>query len=87
MTKRPSLKDQLSAQRTAGTAAQGSSVADTFRKSDGEVKTRTSLYLTKGLAKRLKLRAVEEGRSGNQIVIEALERYLDSADGNGVTAS
>lgn len=77
MAKRPSLKDQLSAQRTASTAVQNSSVADTFRKGEGEVKHRTSMYLTENLAKRLKLRALEEGVRGNDVVVKALEHYLD----------
>lgn len=77
MAKRPSLKDQLSAQRTASVSSQSSSIADTFRKDEGEVKHRTSMYLPESLAKRLKLRALDEGVRANEVVVKALERYLD----------
>lgn len=77
MAKRPSLKDQLNAQRAASVASQNSSIADTFRKDEGEPKHRTSMYLPESLAKRLKLRALDEGVRANEVVIKALERYLD----------
>ena len=80
MSKRPSLKDQLSAQRTTGTHGQSASVADTFRKDDVEARVRTSLYLPESLAKKLKLQAVEEGIRANQIVVTALEKYLAEAE-------
>lgn len=75
-TKRPQLGDQLGAQRTGRVSAKKASVADTFRQDEVETKTRTSLYLTESLAKRLKFRAVDDGVSGNEIVVKALERYL-----------
>lgn len=76
MTDRPSLKEQLRAQRAASAEAQKSSVADTFRK-DSEPRVRTSMYLSESLSKRLKIQAAEEGRRVNDVVVEALERYLD----------
>lgn len=85
MTKRPSLKDQLSAQRTAGTTAPSSSVADTFRKDESEARFRTSMYLPESLARRLKLRALDEGVRSNEIVVKALEQHLDAADSNDAT--
>lgn len=87
MPKRPSLKDQLSAQRTASAAAQNSSVADTFRKDEAEARFRTSMYLPESLARRLKLRALEEEVRSNDIVVKALEQYLDAADNNSAKAS
>lgn len=77
MAKRLSLKDQLSAQRAASASSQSSSIADTFRKDEAEAKHRTSMYLPEGLAKRLKLRALEDGVRANEVVVKALERYLD----------
>ena len=77
MAKRPSLKDQLNAQRAASVASQNSSIADTFRKDEAEPTRRTSMYLPESLAKRLKLQAVDEGVRANEIVVKALERYLD----------
>lgn len=79
MAKRPSLRDQLNAQRTASASAQSSSIADTFRKDESEIKHRTSMYLPESLAKRLKLRALDEGVRANEVVVKALERYLDDA--------
>lgn len=77
MATRPSLKDQLSAQRSAGKS--GASVADTFRKDEAEPTRRTSMYLPESLAKRLKIQAVDEGVRANEIVVKALEQYLDGA--------
>lgn len=76
MTKRPSLKDQLSAQRSASAAVQNASIADTFRKDEAEARVRTSMYLPEGLAKKLKYRAVEEEVRANELVVRALETYL-----------
>ena len=59
MATRPSLKDQLSAQRSAGKS--GASVADTFRKDEAEPTRRTSMYLPESLAKRLKIRPLTRG--------------------------
>lgn len=78
MATRPSLKDQLNAQRSAGTS--GASIADTFRKDAAEPTRRTSMYLPESLARRLKLRAVDDGVRANEIVVKALEQYLGSAD-------
>lgn len=80
MSKRPTLKDQLAAQRTANAPGQSSSVADTFRKDDGEVRVRTSMYLPESLAKKLKHRAVEEGVRANEIVVWALAAHLDKSE-------
>lgn len=88
MTKRPSLKDQLSAQRVASASSQSSSIADTFRKDEAAEPThRTSMYLPESLAKQLKLRAIDEGCSANRVVVNALEQYLNSENGGGHTAS
>lgn len=86
MAKRPSLKDQLSAQRTASASSQSSSVADTFRKDEAEPRRRTSMYLPESLAKRLKVRALEDGVRANEVVVQALESYLDAVDGGDRTA-
>lgn len=79
MATRPSLRDQLTAQRTASASAQSSSIADTFRKDESEPRRRTSMYLPESLAKRLKIQAVDEGVRANEIVVKALEQYLDNA--------
>lgn len=77
MSKRPSLKDQLTAQRTANTSMKSAPVADTFRKeTESEPRVRTSMYLPESLAKDLKYRAVEEKVRANEIVIKALSAYL-----------
>lgn len=76
MAKRPSLKDQLSVQRTTSVTGQGATVADTFRKDETEPRVRTSMYLPESLAKQLKLRAVNEGVRANDLVVAALESYL-----------
>lgn len=80
MSKRPTLKDQLAAQRTTNAPGQSSSVADTFRKDDGEVRVRTSMYLPESLAKQLKHRAVEEGVRANEIVVWALAAHLNNPE-------
>lgn len=45
------------------------------------------MYLPESLAKQLKLRAIDEGCTANQIVVNALESYLDSEDGGDRAAS
>ena len=87
MGKRPSLKDQLNAQRVASASSQSSSIADTFRKDEVELIHRTSMYLPESLARRLKVRALDDGVRANEVVVKALEEYLDSAEGGRRTAS
>lgn len=77
---KPSLKDQLNAQRTANASTQNTPVQSTFRQEEGaEPRVRTSMYLPESLARELRVRAANEGIRANTIVVEALTSYLHSA--------
>ena len=59
---KPSLKDQLNAQRTANASTQNTPVQSTFRQDEGaEPRVRTSMYLPESLARELRVRAANEG--------------------------
>ena len=74
---KPSIKDQLNAQRTANASTQNTPVQSTFRQDEGaEPRVRTSMYLPESLARELRVRAANEGIRANTIVVDALASYL-----------
>jgi len=79
MTK-PSLKDKLNSQRAAN-AASSTPVGETFRTDrEGEPRVRTSMYLPESLARQLKITAAQRGVRANDLVIDALKGYLETAE-------